>query len=336
MKKQQRQSAVKVLSQPSSSQIKQYIPINKKVITEGEKINFKLYAEDEAHTVMSLFLQSDSMIDGNAKIRLHEIERLYIEEKDKEAYNEFITSHLSAIAALQEASIDDKVAIVYEKATETVAKMFENPDSLESYQEAKAIVSEFVENVFSDANTVASLLKITAHDYYTHTHSINVSIYAMSLGSFMGLSREDVEELGTSALLHDLGKSKVSAEIINKNGKLTDAEFAKMKEHPHFGFKIAQELGITDKRILSGIRNHHEKMDGKGYPDGLKAGEITLFARLIGVCDVFDALSTKRSYKDPMGSFEALYLMKTQMSTHLDMNIVNEFIKMLKQDKKEA
>jgi HD-GYP domain-containing protein (c-di-GMP phosphodiesterase class II) len=89
------------------------------------------------------------------------------------------------------------------------------------------------------------------------------------------------------------------------------------------------ELGISDPRVLSGIRHHHEKMNGGGYPDNLKGDDISQFARIIGVCDVFDALSTKRSYKDPMSSFESLKLMKEIMSEHLDMDMVNAFIKML-------
>ena len=88
-------------------------------------------------------------------------------------------------------------------------------------------------------------------------------------------------------------------------------------------------LGITDERILSGIRHHHEKLTGDGYPDKLKGDEISYFARIIGVCDVFDALTTKRSYKDPMSTFESIKLMKEAMKGHLDFDIVNSLIRML-------
>ncbi len=172
-------------------------------------------------------------------------------------------------------------------------------------------------------------MHVTAHDYYTHTHSINVSIYTLSLGSFLGITGKELEVLGMSAVLHDLGKSKIDYEIINKNGKLTDEEFTQMKHHPAYGHEIALSLGIEDERILSGIRHHHEKIEGGGYPDNLKGSQISQFARIIGVCDVFDALSTKRSYKDPMSSFESLRLMKQQMVGHLDMRMVDAFIKML-------
>ena len=135
-----------------------------------------------------------------------------------------------------------------------------------------------------------------------------------------------------ASILHDLGKSCVDPNIINKNGKLTKSEFEEIKQHPVYGYDLALNMGITDKRILSGIRSHHEKLDGSGYPDGLKDQQIPLFARIIAVCDVFDALTTKRSYKDAMKSFEAIKLMKEQMSNHLDMKLVNALIQMFKTD----
>lgn len=298
-------------------------------MTEGAKIDFKLYQSNEAKTSMSVFLQSDTVIDGNAKVKLREIERLYVSEEEQERYQAYMHQHIQTIARNSEIPTERKAAIIYERATEVIDQMFKNPESLENVKNTQPVVNSFIDIILHDLNAVESLMKITAHDYYTHTHSINVSIYTLSLGSHLGISGKDLEILGMAAVLHDLGKSKVDYEIINKNGKLTEEEFDQMKKHPAMGHAIALELGISDPRILSGIRHHHEKMRGGGYPDNLKADGISQFARIIGVCDVFDALSTKRSYKDPMSSFEALKLMKEIMSEHLDMDMVNAFIKML-------
>ncbi len=146
----------------------------------------------------------------------------------------------------------------------------------------------------------------------------------------MGLKKEELNLLGKAALLHDLGKSKIEPDIVNKNGSLSEKEFLAMKMHPAFGYEIAKKMGIDNKDILDGIRHHHEKLDGRGYPDGLKDSEIGLFARIIGVCDVFDALTTQRSYKKAMRSIDALRLMKEDMKNHLDADILNTFIKMLR------
>jgi HD-GYP domain-containing protein (c-di-GMP phosphodiesterase class II) len=309
---------------------KRYKSIDKRLITEGDQIDFNLFLTNETKTAMSLFLQSDSAVDGNAKVKLREVETLYISEEEEERYNAYVTRHLQSIAQNSDIPTEQKARLIYEKATEVIDSMFKNPESLENVKNAQPVVDNFIDIILHDYNAVESLLKITAHDFYTHTHSINVSIYTLSLGSYLGIEGRELEVLGMAAILHDLGKSKIDYEIINKNGKLTDEEFAQMKDHPALGHEIALILGIDDERILSGIRHHHEKVEGGGYPDNLRGEEISQFARIIGVCDVFDALSTKRSYKDPMSSFESLHLMKQQMRGHLDMEMVDAFIKMLR------
>ncbi len=307
---------------------KRYMAIDKRLITEGQRLEFTTYEPNETKTQMSLFLQSESVVDGNSKVRLREVERLFVIDEEYEKYKLYAQKHLQNIAKDQNIPFSEKADIVYAKASEVMDELFQNPDALGNMDKAQAIVDGFVNLVLQDEATLASVMKIAAHDYYTHTHSINVSIYALSLAKYLGLKDKDLEDMGMSSMMHDLGKSKVNWDIINKNGKLTDIEFTRMKKHPGAGYDIAVSMGITDKRILSGIRSHHEKLDGTGYPDGLKDKEISLFPRIIAVCDVFDALTTKRSYKDAMTSFEAISLMKKQMQGHLDMRLLNAMIQM--------
>ncbi len=312
---------------------KKFISIDKRLLTEGQKLKFKVYESNESKSAMTLFLQSDSVLDGTTKVQLREIEQLYVDEMSYKEYEKYITEHIQTIVKNPELSLDDKAAVLYESATRIMEQLFENPESLEALKESKEVVGGFIETTLSDPSAVQSLMKITAHDYYTHTHSINVSIYAICLGTYLGLCEETLYDLGTSAMLHDIGKSRIDYEIINKNGALSDEEFAQMKYHASYGYEIALNLGITDRDILSGIRHHHEKMDGHGYPDGIEKKNISQFARIIGACDVFDALTTKRSYKDPFSSFDALALMKNRMDTHLDMEVVDQFILMLRDRK---
>ena len=312
-----------------TSKSNRYKSIDKRVITEGEKLSFKLYSPNDEKTSMVLYLQSDTVIDGNDKVRIRAVEKLYINEEDSLAYEAYVSQHIQTIARAMDISLDDKAIIVYEKASSVIDEMFRNPESLEIAKNVKPVVDSIVDIILHDSKAVASLLTITAHDFYTHTHSINVSIYTLSLGAFLGMDEEELKTLGVAAVLHDIGKSKVNFDIINKNGTLTEIEFEEMKTHPAQGHKIALRLGITDERILTGIRHHHEKLVGGGYPDNLSGEAISKFARIIGVCDVFDALTTKRSYKDPMSTFESIKLMKEAMHGHLDFDIVNALIRML-------
>jgi len=136
-----------------------------------------------------------------------------------------------------------------------------------------------------------------------------------------------VEQLGYAGMLHDLGKSKIDTAIINKKSMLSDIEIIKIREHPEIGYKLAKELGISNEKILNAIRHHHERLDGSGYPNKIRSHEINIYAKIISICDVFDALTTKRSYKDALGTFEAFKLMKLE-KYHFDNELLKKFIKL--------
>ena len=316
----------------AETKVTKYILIEKGVITEGAVITFNIYNRSHDAQNVEIFMEKDHEITGDDKIRVAEVDSLYIQKDDRELYDEYFGSHLRTIAKSHHLPFETKSVIVYNKAEKIMKQMFENPDALGNVEVYQEVVDDLIFTILDDDFTVASLMRIAAHDYYTHTHSINVSIYSISLGKYIGLEGDDLKDLGSSALLHDLGKSKVNYEIINKNGKLTTTEFDEMKSHPAQGDDIARDLGITNKRILSGIRSHHEKLDGSGYPDRLKDNAITLFPRIIGICDIFDALTTKRSYKDPMTTFNSFKLIKNQMQGHLDEKLLKSFIVMLKKE----
>ncbi len=305
-----------------------YILADKRFLHLGDNLEFNIFS-NYTPTSMSLFLQSDTVIDEKQKQKLNKIENIYVSESDKNKYENFVEDRLANIVKDKSLSLDEKTEIIYTTSTELTNSLYDNPDALENAQRSKKIVTPILHSVIYNNDTISSYIKIIEYDYYTHTHSLNVSIYAMCLGAELKFDEEQLTALGRAALLHDLGKSKINHDIVNKNGKLTDDEFNQMKNHPALGYEIAINIGINNQDILDGIRHHHEKLDGMGYPDKLKDEEITIFARIVGVCDVFDALTTRRSYKQAMSSFNALQLMKSQMSTHLDMNIVNIFIKML-------
>lgn len=311
-----------------SEEMNSYHLFDKRFLHLGDNIDFNLYYHDKP-TQMSLFLQSDTVIDKNKKKKLQEIEHLYIPHSEYRKYESFVEENLQVILEDETLSMDEKTEIIYTSSTDLTHSLFDNPNALENVQHSKKIVTPILQSIIHNNNTVASYLKIIEHDYYTHTHSLNVSIYAICLGAEMGLAENILADLGQAALLHDLGKSQIKYEIINKDGALSEAEFHEMKKHSELGYEIAISIGIDNQDILDAIRHHHEKLDGMGYPDNLRQNEIKMFARIIGVCDVFDALTTKRSYKAAMSSFDALMIMKHDMKTHLDMKIVNTFIKML-------
>ncbi|RYG85640.1 HD-GYP domain-containing protein [bacterium] len=140
---------------------------------------------------------------------------------------------------------------------------------------------------------------LEARDDYTRGHSQRVCDLSGMIGKRLGLSAEALEELRIGTILHDIGKIGVPDAILNKPSRLTDEEFATMRQHPVIGYEICKPLMLSEG-VLMIIRNHHEKLDGAGYPDGLKGGELPLSLRVVCVADAFDAMSSRRPYRGVM------------------------------------
>ncbi|MET0984050.1 MAG: HD-GYP domain-containing protein [Steroidobacteraceae bacterium] len=189
-----------------------------------------------------------------------------------------------------------------------------------------ALVDEIVGSVDRNADALISLCRLKTADEYTFIHSVSVCTLMISLGKQLGLDEAERRDAGMAGLLHDLGKAAMPQEIINKPDKLTDEEFTIIKSHPVKGHEMLLESGIDNERVLDVCRHHHERMDGKGYPDKLPAEKLTLIARMSAICDVYDAITSNRPYKagwDPADSVARM----ASWQGHFDPTILQTFIK---------
>ncbi len=317
-----------------------YMEIDKNIVDKGMIFDFNIFIASDIDKEIKRHINKNCIVTEKDISKISEKTIVYINEAEHERFLHHIQNKTAIPSNTKpETFKKDKISpvefkakskVIYTNATKALDDLFNNPETLSNYDASKEVVNELVENVLDDDFTLMSLMSIAEHDYYTHTHSLNVAIYSMSLGSFLNLDSKSLAELGEAALLHDLGKSKICPTIINKNGKLDDKEWKKMMAHPSLGYTIGRKLGITNQKILQGIRHHHEKMDGSGYPHGLMGSQIPLYAKIIGLCDIFDALTSKRSYKEAMSTFEALKLIKYQMNNHVDLSLLNSMVLMFK------
>jgi len=165
---------------------------------------------------------------------------------------------------------------------------------------------------------------IDAKDPYTKGHSERVSSYSMAIARHLGLDFDDVFNVRIAAILHDVGKLGIEDGILNKPGGLTEEEYAVMRRHPDIGAQIMAPISKL-KTIIPGIRNHHETWDGTGYPDRLAGEEIPLVARIIGVADTFDAMTTNRPYQRAMPLSHVVEKMRTMAGTRFDPEVVDAF-----------
>jgi putative nucleotidyltransferase with HDIG domain len=192
---------------------------------------------------------------------------------------------------------------------------------------AACLVERFVESVLRNDTAAVTLFKLRDFDEYTYTHSINVSILAVILGKHLGLDKPALLQLGLAGMYHDVGKAKIPESILNKPGKLTKAEFETMKSHPLEGYRIMKGQKDLDPEILRAVVEHHERHDGTGYPRGLKSEDIGRFSRIISVVDVYDALTSRRVYKDAMAPAKALGMMYQWRDRDYPPHAIENFIR---------
>ena len=159
-------------------------------------------------------------------------------------------------------------------------------------QKVDGIADDIINDIASDSSFLGNqMIALQNYDDYTYKHCLRVSMLSASVCGELGMSPEETKEVVVSGLLHDIGKSNIDHDIIIKPGKLTDEEFEEIKRHPLIGYNILKNGGNFSSNIMSGVLFHQEKYDGTGYPTGLAGEKIPLIARILTVCDVFDALT---------------------------------------------
>ncbi|MBP1755542.1 MAG: hypothetical protein H6Q59_1940 [Firmicutes bacterium] len=166
------------------------------------------------------------------------------------------------------------------------------------------ISSSLYENMFSNIAVTECLNKIKIADEYTYSHSVNVSLYSMLIGKWLDLPESEIKLLMIAGILHDVGKSKIPIDILNKRGPLTKEEFEVIKMHPLLGYEIIKDNTSINKKVKEAVLMHHEKENGTGYPFGIKSVNISSFAKIISIADAFDALTSERVYKKRQTPFD--------------------------------
>jgi len=166
---------------------------------------------------------------------------------------------------------------------------------------------------------------IDAKDSHTHGHSLRVSQRAMRIAEALGLSPKEKDALELAALLHDIGKMRVPVKILNKKGPLTEEEYDVVKEHPITGFRILREITSRDD-VACYVRHHHERYDGNGYPDGLAGRDIPKMSRILAVADVYDAITSRRPYRNPRSASVAVSELRKCAGSQFDPEMVDIFV----------
>jgi HD-GYP domain-containing protein (c-di-GMP phosphodiesterase class II) len=303
----------------------EHYQIDKNLLLSNTKINFSLFVLEgfNIKTIVeasekSSALITDSVLDAEGDI--------LIKKSDMPLYHNYINSLLKEKAASDKPDI--KAIAIKENSKIVIKDLLDDPRSGEKIKESKLLVNNMIDCMFQNRDSIYNLLTLRGYDYYTYTHSVNVGVLSIGLGVAIDLKKGDIEKLGIGAMLHDIGKSALPHEILNKQGKLDDIEYKVLRNHVIEGEKILRTHKEIPEESFAAVLQHHEKLTGKGYPFQLSGNDIKLFGRITAIADCYDALTTRRPYKPAFTPFYALSIVAEETGDY-DPDLLKTFIKML-------
>lgn len=300
-----------------------YVLLNPKIMQKGMYPATDLFYVFEGNSV--LLCHGGEIINTMALNRLQYIasigREVYVKESTRKTLEEQARFFLKA-----DHETEERYARTAEACNTFLNDIKDNNDI-----EKKSVVRliDLAEHVL-DSMDVSFLLQYTHYfenmDNYLQAHTTDVAILNGLMGRWLDLPEEDVRKLITVGFLHDIGKLQIPDIILNKPGRLTPDEFEIIKNHPVYSYNMCIDAGIDDREMLSGIRGHHERLNGTGYPDKLKGNQISSFARVTAISDIYDAMVSERVYKGASTPFEVLQEFYTDQFSNLDMDYVNIFL----------
>jgi putative nucleotidyltransferase with HDIG domain len=265
------------------------------------------------------------------RLRVNGVNKVYIAAKDRPLQQRYMVASARQLLGDPRRPSREKAEAVYEFSKSAVQCALEEPCE-DNIRTCRELAQEQVRYVVSDPQALPNLLRIISHDYYTYTHSVNVCSFTVALCRQVGLTNvNQLKLIGIGAMLHDIGKNRIDRDILNKPGRLTPAERVLIKKHPEHGVAVLAETSPVPPEAVEIVLSHHEKCDGSGYPRGLSGEALSIPVRACCIADIFDALTTHRSYKSAYAGFRALQIMQQDMRLQLDQQLLAELIRLVGQ-----
>jgi putative nucleotidyltransferase with HDIG domain len=304
-----------------------YEPIDVASLSSDTVVPFDLYLRLDESGQYVLFRGFNLPFKEEHRRRLttNEVDRLYIDSSDQDKYRRYVEDTLARILASSTATAKKKAAILYASAACLMQEVLADPARAENIRRGARLARDISRFLSQDAHAFNEIRNAASRTYHTHTHSIHVCALATALAARMGCAdANELEGCATGALLHDIGKSRIDPRILSKKGPLDEDEWNLVKKHPEWGVDLLREAeGISDAARTICLQ-HHEKLDGTGYPYGLTRDHIHPFARISCIADAFDALTSNRPFREAVDAASALRIMKREMSRKVDKKALKE------------
>ncbi|HBE68381.1 MAG TPA: metal-dependent phosphohydrolase [Planctomycetaceae bacterium] len=247
--------------------------------------------------------------------------KLFIDVADAQRYEAFVSDHWQEIINSDKLPAVDQVGLFSEVVRHLLKSEFESGNAAKILAASKELGAATCNVVADSEIAIPQLLNVLHHDYGTFTHSTNVSLFSVLLARELGMPEHELQEIAVGGLVHDLGKLQIEPAILNKPGRLTDDEFRVVKQHPTIGYRELCRQDLSFGQLMM-VYQHHEKINGSGYPVGCEGDEIHPWARICTVVDVYEALTSNRPYRQPASRQAALAILNNGDGSEFDSEVL--------------
>lgn len=261
----------------------------------------------------------------------HGVRHVYISARDRDRFEAYVEDHLGARLGDPRLRQAEKAKAIHASCAAIIARVFQERLPAAGGEDLQARLRTVVEEgvaFLARPDALKTMAAFISHDYKTWSHCLQVFVYAVALLQTYDPPREELVAAGQGALLHDIGKLNIPLHILVKTGRLTDQERQTMQQHPLHGVSLCSHLALPGL-ALNVMLFHHERMDGKGYPAGMKGADIPLAVRAVTICDIYDAITSNRPYGRALRPYRALAVMQNEMRGAIDLEVFRRFIGVL-------
>ncbi|GFM36976.1 HD-GYP domain-containing protein [Desulfovibrio psychrotolerans] len=317
--------------QPRETRDDEFFAVPPAMLLRGMRGAFSLYLKQGREYVLYTHAGEEFDERHQRVLMASGVQCVFVREHERPEYRQHVVDNLGRVLGDENIPLPTRAQIFYEASLEVVEDIFANKLPPTIRREQFNRVFEFVTKGVSFLtleNSIRTMASLIAHDYHTFSHSLHVFIYSQVILQTYGFDDRNLVQFGLGAMLHDIGKTFIDESILNKPGPLSWEERGVVNEHPVLGAGACTLMPLSQD-ALNCVLFHHEKMDGTGYPCGLKGEEIPLPVRAVTIADIYDALCSERPYARARNAFQVLRIMRDEMGHGLDLDVFARFVRIL-------
>lgn len=294
---------------------------------KGDKLESDLYMYYQGNHIIFRSKGNIWTPDDTRNLSNFGVSEVYVKFDSPKQHHQFLNSRLTLLVDARDVPVKEKAQALYEVSDPLLSQIYVSPKSGEQIEGAFKYVKNCIK-FLNDKGALPELIELSSKHFSEHVHGLHVSAYSIALAKIAGFqSYDSIQALGVGALLHDIGKCKIDSKILTKPAELSDPEWQEIRKHPIYGDEILKKHEFVPALSRRVVLEHHERINGKGYPHGKK--DLHVFSKIVAIADVFNSLISERPYKRAMKPYEALKYMITTMKEEFDGKFLADFIELL-------